>query len=233
MTRENAYPALDASVLQRLEQIKAKGGLPSPKGPAMAIIRLAKRESTSLPVLAHAIKADPTFSVRLIKVADGVSGAEQRPVVSVRAAVAAPSAPRTDGPAAAIGAVEPMRILVVGDKARIRKPICGALKDEMREQDVLARTGGDEFLVICPDTTLEAAVVCAERMRAAVESLPIVCGARKARGSVSVGVALRDAATLDPDALIRLADQGAYLAKRRRNTVATVQPTMPVAARSA
>jgi GGDEF domain-containing protein len=60
-------------------------------------------------------------------------------------------------------------------------------------------------------------------MRAAVEALPVVGGTPALRGSVSIGVAVRDATTQTPDALIGLADQGAYLAKRRRNAVATVQ----------
>ena len=111
---------------------------------------------------------------------------------------------------------------VAGDM--VLKLVASAFKDEMRAQDVLARSGGDEFLVICPDTTLQAAMACAERMRAAVETLPIVGGAQTSRGSVSIGVAVRDESVADPDALIRLADQGAYLAKRSRNTVATVQP---------
>jgi diguanylate cyclase (GGDEF)-like protein len=112
----------------------------------------------------------------------------------------------------------------------VLKLVASALKDEMRAQDILARTGGDEFLVICPDTTLEAAAACAERIRVVVENLPIVCGQQNVRGSVSVGVAVRDASTSDPDALLRLADQGAYLAKRRRNAVVTVQATGPTAA---
>ena len=111
--------------------------------------------------------------------------------------------------------------------------VASTLKEEMRAQDVLARTGGDEFMVICPDTTLEAALACAERMRAVIETLPIVSAAEKLRGSVSIGVAVRDAATADPEALIRLADQSVYLAKRRRNTVATVQSRSPVSAMSA
>ena len=110
----------------------------------------------------------------------------------------------------------------------VLKLVAGAFKDEMRAQDVLARTGGDEFLVICPDTTLEAAMACAERIREVVETLPIVADAHSARVSVSVGVAVRDAATVDASALIRLADHSVYLAKRRRNAVATVQSMPPV-----
>ena len=105
----------------------------------------------------------------------------------------------------------------------VLKLCASTLRGEMRAQDVLARSAGDEFLVICPDTSLEAALACAERMRAAVETLPIVDGERPVHGSVSIGVAVRDATTPDADALIRLADQSAYLAKRHRNTVATVQ----------
>jgi GGDEF domain-containing protein len=60
-------------------------------------------------------------------------------------------------------------------------------------------------------------------MRAVLETLPVVSAAQNLCGSVSIGVAVRDAATSDPDALIRLAGQSVYLAKRRRNTVATVQ----------
>ncbi|MCX7149808.1 MAG: diguanylate cyclase [Rhodocyclales bacterium] len=112
----------------------------------------------------------------------------------------------------------------------VLKLVAGALKDEMRAQDVLARSGGDEFLVICPDTTLEAAMACAERIREVIETLPIVSDAHNARSSVSVGVAVRDAATADPNALIRLADHSVYLAKRRRNAVATVQSIPPVPA---
>ncbi|MFH1873114.1 MAG: diguanylate cyclase [Pseudomonadota bacterium] len=118
---------------------------------------------------------------------------------------------------------------VAGDM--VLKLVASAFKDEMRAQDVLARSGGDEFLVICPDTTLQAALACAERMRAAAANLPIVGGAQTSRGSVSIGVAVRDASVADPDALIRLADQGAYLAKRSRNTVATVQSNPPFSLR--
>ncbi len=115
----------------------------------------------------------------------------------------------------------------------VLKLVAGALKDEMRAQDVLARTGGDEFMVLCPDTTLEAATACAERIRAVVETLPIVSDAHDVRGSVSVGVAVRDGATADPNALIRLADHSVYLAKRRRNAVATVQSVSTASVRSA
>lgn len=115
---------------------------------------------------------------------------------------------------------------------RTLKLVASAFKGEMRAQEVLARSGGDEFIVICPDTALDAALACAERMRAAAAAQPIVGGAQPVHTTVSIGVAVRDASTADPEALIRLADQSAYLAKRNRNSVATMQ-TVPRAGRPA
>ncbi len=110
----------------------------------------------------------------------------------------------------------------VGDA--VLRQIAAALKAGLRTQDVVCRVGGDEFLVICPDTVLEAAAACAERIRRAVEVQPVTVGGLHFKGSISVGVAVRDGGMIDMDALIKMADKGVYLAKQRgRNCVATVQ----------
>lgn len=110
----------------------------------------------------------------------------------------------------------------IGD-AILRKT-AAVLKCSLRASDVVTRTGGDEFLVLCPDTPLEQALVCAERVRRAVEATQVNAGMLMLRGSVSVGVAVRDAEMNDADTLMKCADQGLYLAKERgRNRVATVQ----------
>lgn len=108
-----------------------------------------------------------------------------------------------------------------GDSAL--KLIASAFKGEMRAQEVLARIGGSEFMVICPDTSLDAALACGERMRAAAAAQPLVAGASPMHGSVSIGVAAREAGMADPEALLRMADQSAYLARRNRNSVAAMQ----------
>lgn len=111
----------------------------------------------------------------------------------------------------------------IGDLAL--KQIAAALKSGLRAQDIIARMGGDEFLVVCPDTDLAAAAICAERMRKAVESLAAASGQSAGR-SVSIGLAVRETAMGNPDALIKSADQGLYVAKQRgRNRVATIQRT--------
>jgi diguanylate cyclase (GGDEF)-like protein len=110
----------------------------------------------------------------------------------------------------------------VGDTAL--KQIAAALKSALRAQDVICRVGGDEFLVICPDTTLAAAVAAAERIRKAVDTVPVVADMLRLKGSVSIGVATREETMSDIDALIKRADQGAYFAKQQgRNCVSAVQ----------
>ncbi len=114
----------------------------------------------------------------------------------------------------------------VGDA--VLKQVAGAVKGALRAQDIVARTGGDEFLVICPDTGLDAALACAERVRFAVESAPLVLGGQTLNMSVSIGVATRDTVMSEPEALIKRADQALYLAKNKgRNRIMTAQSLRP------
>jgi diguanylate cyclase (GGDEF)-like protein len=111
----------------------------------------------------------------------------------------------------------------VGDT--VLKQAALGLKRGLRTQDMVARIGGDEFLVICPDTTLQAALACAERVRQSVEAMPIATGPMSLRATVSIGVAVVNAAIDDIDALIKCADQGLYIAKAQgRNRIGTFQP---------
>ncbi len=110
----------------------------------------------------------------------------------------------------------------VGDTVLVR--VAAALKNGLRGQDVACRMGGDEFLVICPDTPLAAAVVSAERLCRMVNAAPIMAATQELRVSISIGVAVREVAMTDIDALIKRADQGVYMAKQRnRNCVVAPQ----------
>jgi len=115
----------------------------------------------------------------------------------------------------------------VGDV--VLKETARAIKSGLRAQDVVCRTGGDEFLVICPETDLAAARVCGERVHQSVSALRVAAGTARIVGSVSLGYASREAATADIDALIKRADEGVYLAKQRgRNGIASIQePVQP------
>ncbi|MEN3113121.1 diguanylate cyclase [Uliginosibacterium paludis] len=69
--------------ISRFEQLKASGDLPSPKGIALAVIRLTQQERMSLAELAALIRSDPAFVGRLIKAANDIIGYGRRPVASI------------------------------------------------------------------------------------------------------------------------------------------------------
>lgn len=99
------------------------------------------------------------------------------------------------------------------------------LRHSVRNDDLVCRLGGDEFLILCPNTPLSGAMYVAEIMRAKVAQMRVPAGAGEWRGSISVGVAERNPSMTGPDELIRLADEGVYLAKRGgRNRVESAPP---------
>ncbi|MBO7105514.1 MAG: diguanylate cyclase, partial [Fibrobacter sp.] len=51
------------------------------------------------------------------------------------------------------------------------RSVVGVVKKLLRDSDVLFRMGGDEFMVICPDTDRQGALTCAERMQKAVAGI--------------------------------------------------------------
>lgn len=104
--------------------------------------------------------------------------------------------------------------------------VAESLKDHVRSDDLTSRLGGDEFLVVCPDTDLSGAMHLAEQLRAALGSKRVTAGEGVWQGSISVGVAARTSDMVHPDDLIKAADNGVYLSKKGgRNRVSTTQQT--------
>ncbi|MDR1063984.1 MAG: diguanylate cyclase [Azoarcus sp.] len=96
-----------------------------------------------------------------------------------------------------------------------------ALRTALRGKDVICRTGGDEFLVICPETSLEEAIACGERLRGEINQLTISNESEVLRLTISVGVAVEDDTMADVGDLVKKADRAVLLAKRRgRNRTA-------------
>jgi hemerythrin len=87
------------------------------------------------------------------------------------------------------------------------------LRSHARQGEEVARLGGEEFLVICPNTNTQQASVGAERLRAAVESHVIRTPATEIHTTVSIGVAERMASMESLDALLKAADEAVYVAK--------------------
>lgn len=87
------------------------------------------------------------------------------------------------------------------------------LKRQLRESDVAVRYGGDEFVVLLPDTGKTNALLVAERLRAAVEANQYRAGEETFRLSASFGVAGFPADAADKNELIQRADQALYRSK--------------------
>ncbi len=91
----------------------------------------------------------------------------------------------------------------------------GVMRAAVRLQDAVCRFGGEEFLVILPDSGAREALVLAERLRAAVASQPFrAAGGRALALSISVGVAADETGSCAPGELLRRADDALYAAKR-------------------
>jgi diguanylate cyclase (GGDEF)-like protein len=84
----------------------------------------------------------------------------------------------------------------------------------LREQDSLARMGGDEFAILLPDTSGSAALTIAERIRQALADLEVSFATGPVRMTVSAGVAQSDSAC-GWEEMMRRADDAMYTAKRR------------------
>jgi diguanylate cyclase (GGDEF)-like protein len=83
----------------------------------------------------------------------------------------------------------------------------------VREVDMAARFGGEEFAVLLPETAPEAASDVAERLRAAVERIELPWNGQGIRVHISIGVSSCPACVRDPSALVRSADAALYQAK--------------------
>lgn len=92
------------------------------------------------------------------------------------------------------------------------------LQLELRVQDIVARWGGEEFLILLPDTNLHEAVEIAERLRVKVENTIVEPSPVPLRITFSAGVS-NSKTNRNVDQLCKVADQALYIAKQTRNRV--------------
>lgn len=99
------------------------------------------------------------------------------------------------------------------------------LADIARESDIPCRYGGEEFVLILPQTGKQGAAKAAERLRARVEETVYQTEKGPLRVTLSVGVATFPEDAREKDALVRLCDEALYRAKEAgRNRVELAQP---------
>ena len=98
----------------------------------------------------------------------------------------------------------------------VLKHLGGFLQAEIRTSDLAARMGGDEFVVLLPETDLDGAIACAEKLRFGIASSSKGWTKRVSGITVSVGVvhSQHDSASFDESIILDEADKCMYQAKR-------------------
>src|SRR5262249_4383195 len=99
----------------------------------------------------------------------------------------------------------------VGDQ--VLREVAGRCATIVRNVDILGRYGGEEFVVILPETDLDAARSTAERLREVVAGRPFVTSRGDLRIGMSLGVAAWTEETQTLDGLLDRADSAMYQAK--------------------
>ena len=91
------------------------------------------------------------------------------------------------------------------------RSVVNSCKKLLRESDILFRMGGDEFMVLCPDTDKRGAFICAERMQESVKNVTIV----DQTVSFAYGIAHSSEDYKDMDEMMHSADTSMYECKKK------------------
>lgn len=106
----------------------------------------------------------------------------------------------------------------------VLKRIAGQVKEMLRPEQIVARIGGEEFAVLCPETDLEGAGALAERLRETVAAEPFEFAGVGVEVRCSFGVAALRPDLSSSEQLFALADRALYQSKRagrNRTTLAS------------
>ncbi|MDI5928895.1 PleD family two-component system response regulator [Rhizobium leguminosarum] len=104
----------------------------------------------------------------------------------------------------------------------VLREFANRVRSTIRGADLACRYGGEEFVVVMPDTSPEIAAAVAERLRAAIENAPFMLkhAGEALNVTASFGIASRITSVLTPDQLMKQADLALYEAKNTgRNRV--------------
>lgn len=105
----------------------------------------------------------------------------------------------------------------------VLKALVRISSDALRKSDILARFGGEEFVVLLPHADIKEASMLAERLRKAIENSEIKVEELTLHVTVSIGVSILAAHESDSTEMLARADQAMYNAKNSgRNKVAVM-----------
>jgi two-component system cell cycle response regulator len=95
----------------------------------------------------------------------------------------------------------------------VLREISARCRKTLRANDILGRYGGEEFVIVFPETNVEEAGAVAERLRAAVAANPIQVGEHALDVTVSIGVAAYSPGH-NVERMVERADAALYTAKQ-------------------
>lgn len=111
------------------------------------------------------------------------------------------------------------------------KAMASKIQDELRQSDILSRYGGDEFVVLLPDTDSSGARLTAERIRESICAAPLHFRAASTAVSASLGVATYPDNGANFESVLDAADSAMYQSKTGgKNRVTSAQPATQRAA---
>jgi diguanylate cyclase (GGDEF)-like protein len=112
-----------------------------------------------------------------------------------------------------------------GDRVLVR--VARLLSDALREDDIVVRSGGEEFLLVMPSTDHNAAAAGCERIRQTIEGEDWTGVADGVTVTASIGLAVADEAG-SVERVAKLADERLYMAKHQgRNRIVAGEPAQP------
>ena len=102
----------------------------------------------------------------------------------------------------------------IGDK--VLQYLATTIKENSRTGNIVSRFGGEEFVIVCPHTTLDQAKEYAERLRKLISDKPLMLDKELLLFvTVSIGVSTKEKQTTEYETMIQKADKNMYRAKER------------------
>jgi diguanylate cyclase (GGDEF)-like protein len=171
-------------------------------------------------LLMYFLVVNRRYRQQLVKLAsqDGLTGLpnRRRTAELATAALASATAARTP---LTIAIIDLDHFKVINDRCGhatgdfVLKEFARVGRESLRESDVLGRWGGEEFLLVMPEATLEFALASLERMRTLVFGIHLPASGAGLRVSLSAGLATNQRHGRSLDEMIARADAALYVAK--------------------